>query len=151
MYTLLFFENWTARLADVSWRYTFFENWTARLADVSWRLIIFKFCSDLFAPITLTNIFSVRTASLTTTSFLNLGFLYAAFSLFLRTELGVSGLYFFSDGSQNFFYRAVTAHGLGMVFLFVMPGLISALGNLALPQALGILDFATPRLNNLAF
>lgn len=60
-------------------------------------------------------------------------------------------MYIFRDGMQNSYYRAVTAHGLGMVFLFIMPGLISAVGNLQVPQSLGLLDFATPRLNNLAF
>lgn len=57
----------------------------------------------------------------------------------------------FSDGSQNAFYRIVTSHGLGMVFLFIMPGLISALGNWAIPHTYAGIDFATPRLNNLAF
>lgn len=86
-----------------------------------------------------------------TASFVHLSILYASFSLLIRVELGVSGVYIFRDGMQNSFYRAVTAHGLGMVFLFIMPGLISAVGNLQVPQSLGLLDFATPRLNNLAF
>jgi heme/copper-type cytochrome/quinol oxidase subunit 1 len=38
-----------------------------------------------------------------------------------------------------------------MVFLFIMPGLISALGNWAIPHTYSGIDFATPRLNNLAF
>ena len=45
----------------------------------------------------------------------------------------------------------MTAHGVGMVFLFIMPGIISAMGNLHVPTLLGFVDFATPRLNNLAF
>lgn len=53
-------------------------------------------------------------------------------------------------GTNNFL-RAATSHGLGMVFLFIMPGLISSVGNYAIPQSLGVLDFTTPRLNNLAF
>ena len=32
-----------------------------------------------------------------------------------------------------------------------MPGIISAMGNLHVPTLLGFVDFATPRLNNLAF
>ena len=32
-----------------------------------------------------------------------------------------------------------------------MPGLISAAGNSLLPASLAVWDFATPRLNNLAF
>lgn len=38
-----------------------------------------------------------------------------------------------------------------MVFLFIMPGIISALGNFVIPHGYAALDFATPRLNNLAF
>jgi heme/copper-type cytochrome/quinol oxidase subunit 1 len=38
-----------------------------------------------------------------------------------------------------------------MVFLFIMPGLISALGNYVVPHTYSGIDFATPRLNNLAF
>lgn len=82
---------------------------------------------------------------------MNLSALYSVFSVLIRIELGVQGLYIFRDGLQNGFYRSVTAHGLGMVFLFIMPGLISALGNLHVPSILGMLDFATPRLNNLAY
>ena len=89
--------------------------------------------------------------SWSTTSFVNLSALYSSFSLLIRIELGVQGLYLFRDGQQNNFYRAVTAHGVGMVFLFIMPGIISAMGNLHVPTILGFVDFATPRLNNLAF
>lgn len=87
----------------------------------------------------------------TTSSYLCLSILYLTFSFLLRLELGVLGTYIFKDGSQNNFYRAVTAHGLGMVFLFIMPGLISAVGNTQLPAMFNCLDFATPRLNNFAF
>lgn len=38
-----------------------------------------------------------------------------------------------------------------MVFLFIMPGIISGLGNFSVPHGYSGLDFATPRLNNLAF
>jgi heme/copper-type cytochrome/quinol oxidase subunit 1 len=48
----------------------------------------------------------------------------------IRIELSGLGQILFRDGLQNNFYRAVTAHGLGMVFLFIMPGIISAMGNL---------------------
>lgn len=86
-----------------------------------------------------------------TTSFVNLAALYGLFSLLVRLELSVAGAFLFSDGNQNAFYRAVTSHGLGMVFLFIMPGLISALGNYVIPHSYAGIDFATPRLNNLAF
>ena len=77
--------------------------------------------------------------------------LYGIFSVLIRTEVSVSGAFLFSDGSQNGFYRAVTSHGVGMVFLFIMPGLISSLGNYVVPHTYSGIDFATPRLNNLAF
>ena len=86
-----------------------------------------------------------------TTSFVNLAALYGAFSVLIRTEVSVAGAFLFSDGAQNGFYRAVTSHGVGMVFLFIMPGLISSLGNYAIPHTYSGIDFATPRLNNLAF
>ena len=38
-----------------------------------------------------------------------------------------------------------------MIFLFIMPGLISAMGNWVIPHTYCGSDFATPRLNNLAF
>lgn len=63
----------------------------------------------------------------------------------------MAGSFLFSEGSQGAFYRAVTSHGVGMVFLFIMPGLISALGNYTIPHTYSGIDFATPRLNNLAF
>lgn len=73
------------------------------------------------------------------------------FSILIRVELSVAGPFLFSDGNQNAFYRAVTSHGVGMVFLFIMPGLISSLGNFVIPHTYSGIDFATPRLNNLAF
>lgn len=72
-------------------------------------------------------------------------------SALIRIEVGTSGLYIFSDSSGDAYCRLVTAHGLGMVFLFIMPALISAMGNWLVPQSYGALDFATPRLNNIAF
>ena len=69
----------------------------------------------------------------------------------VRIELGDAGLYLFEDGNFNSYYRSITAHGLGMVFLFIMPGLISFVGNMSLPTSLNIVDFVTPRLNNFAF
>ena len=69
----------------------------------------------------------------------------------IRIELSVSGAFVFGANNSSSFYRAVTAHGVGMVFLFIMPALISALGNWTIPHSYCGLDFATPRLNNMAF
>lgn len=85
-----------------------------------------------------------------TSSYIQLAALYGIFSLFIRIELSTSGSFLFSEHT-NAFYRAVTSHGLGMVFLFIMPGIISSLGNFSIPHSYAGNDFATPRLNNLAF
>jgi cytochrome c oxidase subunit 1 len=77
--------------------------------------------------------------------------LYSAFSVLIRIELSTVGSFIFSESYQNNYYRAVTSHGLGMVFLFIMPGIISGLGNYTIPSGYAGLDFSTPRLNNLAF
>lgn len=87
----------------------------------------------------------------TTTSYVAISALYGAFSILIRVELSVTGAFLFGDQNHGAFYRAVTAHGVGMVFLFIMPALISTLGNFAIPHTFSGIDFATPRLNNLAF
>ena len=85
----------------------------------------FSFCAKekfIFANFRLAATLVNALVSWSTTSFVNLSALYSSFSLLIRIELGVQGLYLFRDGQQNNFYRAVTAHGVGMVFLFIMPG-----------------------------
>lgn len=86
-----------------------------------------------------------------TSSFFHLAALYFLFSSLIRFEVGSPSLNFFTETSAHSFARSTTSHGLGMVFLFIMPGIISSVGNFALPEILGFLDFSTPRLNNLAF
>lgn len=41
----------------------------------------------------------------------------------------------------------ISCHGLGMVFLFLMPLLVSFVGNWMIPTGFSIADFASPRLN----
>jgi len=53
--------------------------------------------------------------------------------------------------SVDSYNRLITGHGLGMIFLFIMPLLISFLGNWQLPQSYMALDFIVPRLNLLSF
>ena len=47
--------------------------------------------------------------------------------------------------------KMFTLHGAAMVFLFIIPGIPAALGNLILPVMLGAKDVAFPRLNLMSF
>lgn len=69
---------------------------------------------------------------LTTTSYTLIGTLYCCIgviSLAIRTELNILGFYNMTMGSVDAYNRLISAHGLGMVFLFIMPILISFAGN----------------------
>ena len=67
------------------------------------------------------------------------------FALLVRTELMTPGqtLIMSADTYNQWF----TLHGAIMVFLFIIPGIPAALGNLVLPLMLGAKDVAFPRLN----
>ena len=57
------------------------------------------------------------------------------------------------DGSlvdNDWYNRLFTLHGAIMIFLFIIPGIPAALGNLVLPLMLGAKDVAFPRLNLLS-
>ena len=51
----------------------------------------------------------------------------------------------FLDPEQ--FGKAITQHGMVMVFVFLLPLMAGTLGNFALPAALGVKNLAMPRLN----
>ena len=53
--------------------------------------------------------------------------------------------------SNDAYNKLFTLHGAVMIFLFVIPGIPSALGNFVLPLMLGAKDVAFPRVNLLSF
>ena len=113
----------------------------------------FSFCAKekfLFTDFRLAATLVNASVSWSTTSFVNLSALYSSFSLLIRIELGVQGLYLFRDGQQNNFYRAVTAHGVGMVFFHHARNILRY-GKSACAHSWASWISATPRLNNLAF
>jgi heme/copper-type cytochrome/quinol oxidase subunit 1 len=79
--------------------------------------------------------FSVLRSSvvlLTTTSYTLIGTLYCCIglvSLAIRLELNVLGFYNMTTTSLDAYNRLVSAHGLGMIFLFIMPVILSFAGN----------------------
>ncbi|MEO1009647.1 MAG: cbb3-type cytochrome c oxidase subunit I, partial [Planctomycetota bacterium] len=53
--------------------------------------------------------------------------------------------------SQDAYNQAFTLHGAIMTFLFIIPSIPAALGNVFLPMMLGAKDVAFPRLNLASF
>lgn len=71
-------------------------------------------------------------------------------SVIIRMELSGPGSQYLHNNNQVFNVM-VTAHAIGMIFLFIMPILIGALGNFFLPVLIGAVDMAFARLNNVSF
>jgi cytochrome c oxidase subunit I len=69
-------------------------------------------------------------------------------ALTLRLELWEPARTFMDADTYN---RIFTLHGAIMVFLFIIPSIPAALGNIFLPIMLGAKDVAFPRLNLLSF
>lgn len=69
------------------------------------------------------------------------------FSLAIRLELNVLGFYNMTPGSLDAYNRLISAHGIGMIFLFIMPVILSFAGNWQLPQSYLAADFVLPRIN----
>ncbi len=71
-------------------------------------------------------------------------FLGGMLALLVRMELFSPGEGFLTPDQYN---QLFTLHGAVMIFLFIIPGIPAALGNLVLPLMLGAKDVAFPRLN----
>ncbi|MFQ6604627.1 MAG: cbb3-type cytochrome c oxidase subunit I, partial [Fidelibacterota bacterium] len=65
-------------------------------------------------------------------------------ALIMRAELFGPGADFLTAKIYN---RIFTLHGAIMVFLFIIPAIPAALGNIILPLMIGAKDVAFPRLN----
>ncbi len=77
------------------------------------------------------------------------GLVGAVLSWAMRLELAEPGLDIFA--SEQLFNVFITAHGLVMVFFFVMPVIIAGFGNWFVPLMIGAPDMAFPRMNNISF
>ncbi|RMG45039.1 MAG: cytochrome c oxidase subunit I [Acidobacteria bacterium] len=71
-------------------------------------------------------------------------FIGGVFALLVRTELLTPGKTIVDADTYN---QMFTLHGAIMIFMFLIPGIPSAMGNFALPLMLGAKDVAFPRLN----
>jgi cytochrome c oxidase subunit 1 len=70
------------------------------------------------------------------------------FALLVRAELFTHGKTLMDADTYN---RMFSLHGIVMVFLFIIPSIPAAMGNIILPIQLGTKDVAFPKLNLLSF
>ncbi len=82
--------------------------------------------------------------------FVSLSFFAVGVSLGLtmRLELIRSGMHLYSAQTYNAIF---TLHGVIMIFLFIIPGIPSSLGNFAMPLQIGARDVAFPKINILSW
>jgi cytochrome c oxidase subunit 1 len=79
------------------------------------------------------------------------GVLGYLFSFFIRVELDSPVPFLFLLDYAQFYNAYATAHGVIMIFFFIMPFLIGGAGNAEIPKDANIKDFCLPRLNNASF
>lgn len=89
-----------------------------------------------------------RIAWLYTASITLFFFLGGFAALFMRLELMSPTLYLMDADTYN---RLFTAHGIIMVWFFLIPSIPATLGNFLMPLMLGAPDLAFPRLNLLSW
>ena len=77
------------------------------------------------------------------------GLVGRSLSLIIRRELMLPGRLMLSD--FQFYNSVITAHGLIMIFFFVMPVLIGGFGKWLIPLHLLTCDMAFPRTNNFSY
>nr|QLY89802.1 cytochrome c oxidase subunit I [Bdellocephala punctata] len=77
-----------------------------------------------------------------------LGLVGTCLSVIIRLEVSSPGLLL---GNSNLYNSIITAHGLIMIFFFIMPVMIGGFGNWLIPLYLCSVDMIFPRANNLSF
>ncbi len=82
---------------------------------------------------------------ITSLSFFAVG---VSLGLTMRLELIRSGMHLYSAQTYNAIF---TLHGVVMIFLFIIPGIPSSLGNFIMPLQLGARDVAFPKINILSW
>lgn len=104
---------------------------------------------------------SWSTRWLLSTSHKDIGILYLIFgiiSAMAATGMSVLIRMELSNGNSTFLFNnnqvynvMITGHAILMIFFFVMPSLIGALGNFMTPILVGAVDMSFARLNNISF
>lgn len=70
-------------------------------------------------------------------------------SIIIRMELSSTGYTYLNN--EQIYNVLITAHGIFMVFFFIMPILIGGFGNYVIPILIGAKDMAFPRINAISF